>query len=65
MSFIGKSMQLFLEEDACMRMCARVYVRNEWTDLSGEAHSTAKKNLQLRHCLCFIQHQHTLKQGKR
>lgn len=41
MSFIGKSMLLFLEEDACM--CALVYVRNEWTDLSGEPHSTAKK----------------------
>lgn len=43
MNLIGKSMLLFLEEDACMRMCARVYVRNEWTDLSGEPHSTAKK----------------------
>lgn len=36
-------MQLFLEEDACMRMCARVYVRTEWTDLSGGLYSTAKK----------------------
>lgn len=63
MSFRGKSMQLFLEEDPCM--CARVYVRKKWTDLSGEPHSTAKKILQLRHCLCFIQHQHTLKQGER
>jgi len=41
---MGKSKHLFLEEDATI---GYVHVRNEWTDLSGESHSTAKKSCYL------------------